>query len=396
MSLGDIILRQLRLLYSLLFISMILVPYQNCGTGFESGTNAELALNTDPTPTPSPTPTPTPTSTPAPTPTPTATVTPTPSPSPPPTGAGSLSQVASQLQPGQWVVFQTQNYNDSTLNENGTIFAYAEEMKWDAQRREMQFVGSYHYQRNVHLVYSENTNSWARRNLDINIFGPNGGHCYDHLALIPGLRMLYMRPFGADGNRMRTYNLDTQIWGTTSSFSEPIQDAVGIEYFPELGRIVYADEYAIRLYNPADNTWSKVMSTPPGFGPYHNFVEYSPVHKIVIMGGGNGSRAIYKMDPSGNINRLADAPIEMAVGHSIQTHDPVSGNFLIFGEDASAWDFNPISGAWTRLPTPPFTSISGDFPTTIAAIAGPISTYGVVMIAKYAGSGSRVYLYRHK
>lgn len=424
-------MKKLKKLINFVAIFGLVVLFNNCGKGFKAIQIKNLgSLGNSPIPTSTPTPTltprpsstptatatprpsstPTATATPRPSPTPTATATPRPSPTPtptpippsptpnptpvptPPVISGALRDAAASMQVGQWAVFPTLNYNDSTLSESGTIFAFAEEMKWDAQRKEMQYVGAYHYQKVVHLVYSENNNTWSRRSIDASVMGMPF-HSYDHMALVD--RILYVRPFGAAGNKFKTYNLDSQSWGTSASFSGPLQDGIGVEYFPELGRIVYADAYAIRLYNPTNNTWTTSMETPDDFGDYHNFVEYSPIHKVTILGGGNGSRAVYKMNSSGTITRLADAPVELAVSHSIQTHDPVSGNFLVFAENSS-YEYNPITGVWKRLPASPFEGAGGDFPDVTAMVAGPISTYGVIMFAKYAGSGSKVYLYKHK
>jgi hypothetical protein len=306
--------------------------------------------------------------------------------------ASALGDAANSMEPGEWLQFSTSNFNDSTLNESGPIFVYAEEMKWDKQRGEMQFVGAYHYQTVVHLVYSEATNSWGRRSIGGVLGMPF--HGYDHMALSDTTRTFYVRPFGAGGNKLQRYNLDTQQWSASASFSGPVQDAVGIEWFPELNKVVYIDEYAVRLYDPASNSWSTALENPAGLGPYHNFAEYSSKHKVMIMGGGNGSRAVWRMNSSGQITRLADAPIEVGVMSSIVTTDPVSGNFLVFGKDQS-YEFNPVSNAWTRIATPPFVTLSNEYPHVQYAVAGAIPTYGVVMVAKYDGSGSRVYLYKH-
>ena len=67
-------------------------------------------------------------------------------------------------------------------------------------------------------------------------------------------------------------------------------------------------------------------------GVYQNFAEYNPVHKVMIFGGGNGSRDLYKMDNAGTITKMMNAPIDLGTTWgSITTIDPMSGDFLIFG-----------------------------------------------------------------
>jgi len=313
-------------------------------------------------------------------------------------GASPLSDAANALQPGQWTVLTTNGFNDSILNINGTIFAYSEEMKWDSQKNEMHFVGAYHYQPVAHIVYNESTNTWSKRNLDAGVFG-QPFHSYDHMAIDPASRLMWVRPFGAAGNKLQRYDLDAKTWSSTATFSGGLQDAVGIEYFPELKKVVYIDEGNVRLYDPASNAWLVAMVSPAGLGPYHNIAEYSPVHKVMIMGGGNDSRAIYRMNSSGQITRMKDAPVVIGVTNSIVTVDPISGDFLVLTRAKQFYQYNPITDVWTQLSggtSVALFNLSSDFPDIQGAAASPIPQYGVIMVAKYDGNNSKIYLYRHK
>jgi hypothetical protein len=314
-----------------------------------------------------------------------------------PVGASPLSDAAAALQPGQWTTLSTTGFNDSLLNIGGTILAYSEEMKWDSQKNEMHFVGAYHYQPVAHIVYNESTNTWAKRTLDASVFG-QPFHSYDHMAIDPATRKMWVRPFGAGGALLKRYDLDAKTWTNTAAFTGGLQDAVGIEYFPDLKKVVYIDEGAVRLYDPANNSWGVSMTSPAGLGPYHNIAEYSPVHKVMIMGGGNDSRALYRMNSSGQITRLKDAPVVLGIGNSIVTVDPISGDFLVLTKSKQFYQFNPMTDVWTALGSSGVSlfSLSTEFPDIQGAAASPIPQYGVVMVAKYNGSNSKVYLYRHK
>lgn len=311
------------------------------------------------------------------------------------THASALGDAASALQEGEWAVLSTNGFNDSLLSINGTVLAYAEELKWDTQAGEMHFVGGYHYQPTAHISYSESTNTWTSRPLSSGVFG-QPFHSYDHMAINPAGRVMWVRPFGAGGKVLKRYDLNAKTWSTTAAFSGGTQDAVGIEWFPEMNRVVYLDEGQTRLYDPAANSWSTISGALAGLGPYHNVIEYSPVRKVVIMGGGNGSNALYRLNSSGQITRLKDAPISIGVTNSIVTVDPVSGNFLVFGRNKSFYEFDPINDSWAPLARPPFVDLSSESPDIQAAAAGPVAQHGVIMVAKYNGNGSRVYLYRHK
>src|SRR5262245_31505984 len=116
-------------------------------------------------------------------------------------------------------------------------------------------------------------------------------------------------------------------------------------------------------------------------GPYHNFAEYSPVHKVILFGGGNGSSDLYKLDAAGKVTALKKAPIGLGTMQSIVTLDPVSGDFLIFGKGGSFYVYDVTSDAWKRQggKVPIFE------PTRVAdnkvwhVTATPVSTYGVTM-----------------
>ncbi|HKU15964.1 MAG TPA: hypothetical protein VJQ52_16335 [Steroidobacteraceae bacterium] len=309
--------------------------------------------------------------------------------------ASALGDTANAMQEGEWTVLSTNGFNDSILNINGTIFAYSEELKWDTQAGEMHFVGGYHYQPTAHIVYSEANNTWVSRPLSSSVFG-QPFHSYDHMAINPAGRVMWVRPFGAGGTKLQRYDLDAKTWSSTASFSGGTQDAVGIEYFPDMNKVLYIDEGQTRLYDPVSNSWSTISGALAGLGPYHNIAEYSPVHKVMIMGGGNGSRALYRVNASGQITRLKDAPIEIGVTNSIVTVDPVGGNFLVFGRNKSFYEFDPIRDTWAPLAKPPFVDLTSDFPDIQGAAAGPVQRYGVIMVTKYDGNASKVYLYKHK
>ena len=75
-------------------------------------------------------------------------------------------------------------------------------------------------------------------------------------------------------------------------------------------------------------------------GVYHNIAEYSPVHKMVLFGGGNGSSDLYKLDAKGKVTTLKKTPIGVGTMQSIVTLDPVSGDFLVFGKNGSFYVYD--------------------------------------------------------
>jgi hypothetical protein len=314
-------------------------------------------------------------------------------------GASVLSDAANQLQPGQWVVVNTQNFNAALLDDGAAyqVLQYTEDMVWDPLTRQLLFVGGGHNSDAEYLSYSEATNTWTRRK-------PGGGpwaccssHAYDGNAIIPAAGKLFFHQMAWDyADRLDVVDIATNSWSRTAPMAQHPGCCIGLEYFPELGGLVMADgRTGVQFYDATADRWSMVSSNV-SFGEYHNFAEYSPGHNVLIFGGGEGSggTAVYRMNANRQITRLGNAPQQLGTTHSIVTTDPNSGNFVVFFGGSTVYEFNPMTDTWRRLTmTPPWTSIGeGGVWDTVAT---PVSTYGVIAFAKYAGNNSRVYLYRH-
>jgi hypothetical protein len=123
-------------------------------------------------------------------------------------------------------------------------------------------------------------------------------------------------------------------------------------------------------------------------GGYHSVSEYSTTAKAVYFGGGNGSRDLYKLESTGQITKMANAPVVMGVyngGNAPLTADPVSGELLVLGLDRNLYAYNPASNAWRTMPQQhPFSSLG--FTVTV-----PVNTYGVVMVLQ----PGKITLYKH-
>jgi hypothetical protein len=313
--------------------------------------------------------------------------------------ATALSDVAAAVQAGQWAELVTTGFDSATLDDGGAyaVFWYAEDIAWDAARQQLLFVGGGHGSDPEFLTYSEATNAWTRRK-------PGGGipwdtyfsETYDHLALIPSLGRLYFRqPAFTPSDRIEIYDIVAGTWTRSPLMPNRPACCGALEYFPELGGLVnVAGPGPVYFYDPAANAWS-TLAASVSIGEYHNFAQYSPVHRVMIFGGGEGPNgtALYRMDANRQITRLNNAPQRMGTTYSIVTTDPVSGNFLVFFDNAS-YQFNPMTQVWTLLPgVPPWRPIG--YAGVFAAVATSLPEYGVVLVAKYAGDNSRVYLYRH-
>ena len=305
--------------------------------------------------------------------------------------SSELGDLAAALQPGEWQELPTSGFNSALLTQGSHhALQYQESMKWDPVDRKMHFVGSGHLEPYIQVTFDEANNSWSKRDVP-GYFDTS--HGYDHMAIDPVGRRFYFRQF--NGSRLDILNLDTGQWSTSSRMNaDQWLVAGGLAWIPELESVLFVDSVEISLYTPRTDSWSLVTRNTNGLGEYHNFAEYSPVHQVTIYGGGNGSNTVYRIDANGNVERMSDSPVGLGIPQSMVVADPISGNFLVF-TDNSFYEYDPIADRWSRqsvsIPFGP-----GVDPGVIGASAAPMSTHGVIMIVKYDGNDSRVYLYRHQ
>jgi hypothetical protein len=309
-----------------------------------------------------------------------------------------MSDVAAALPPGQWAELATGNFNAATLDDGAsyTVFYYTEDLAWEPVSRQLLFVGGGHGSDAEFLRYRESTNAWMRSKPGGSQWHASFSHGYDHDAIVPALGKFYFRqPASEPSNTLEIYDIASDTWSRSPAMPGRPACCGAVEYFPELnGLVVVAGPGPVYLFELATRQW-RTLSAGQAIGDYHNFAEHSPVHRVMIFGGGEGANgtALFRLDANRQIVRLNNAPQRMGTTYSIVTTDPVSGNFLVFF-DTAAYQFNPMTQVWTPLTsTPPWLALGdrGIFNT----VATPIAAYGVVLFAKYAGDDSRVYLYRH-
>lgn len=324
-------------------------------------------------------------------------------------GATNLSDKAAQMQPGTWAELSTTGFSGSLLENGciGNILGYSDSAMWDPIARQLRFMGSPHcggaggnpYKL---IRYDDSSSAWTSCTGNDSScaasFITDQGHAYEHSALDPGSQTWYRRWYGSA--RVSKFSFGTNgPWSDLPSMNHGYtQVAGGLAYFPELyggGGLVFAQGgYGeVHLWNKSQNQWNKV-ATGLAMGPYHNFAEYNPVHKVVIFGGGNGSSDLYKVNASGAVTKMQNAPIGLGIQQTIITVDPISGDFLVLASGGKFYVYRVTTDTWTlQSGTPPVSSPLTSSLTDI--IATPISNYGVTMFLRYNYTSSKVYLYRH-
>ncbi len=320
----------------------------------------------------------------------------------------SLSDLAARLKPGEWGELSTMNIN-ATLGEtsgntaSGDIITYVESMAWDPITRRVYFLGSDANQNPENYIsyrfvsYSETTNSWSILPKADWFYG--GRHAYDHNALDSvGRRFYHLEYSTFDIHR---YELDTGLWTQLPSVPlRPDPPLSSIAFVPELGGLVYMSDAdgEVLLFKESEGKWSNLGKTS-GLN-YHSFAEYNPVHKVTVFGGGNDSSKMYKLSAAATITPLKDAPLVLSLPRMEFTVDPVSGDFLVLGQDKTFRAYDVTTDSWRALPSPPASLWNvdeiGQEHGYVSQVAGvPINTYGVVMFVTCDGPDCRVNIYKH-
>ncbi|MCC7405489.1 MAG: hypothetical protein IT288_13910 [Bdellovibrionales bacterium] len=260
------------------------------------------------------------------------------------------------------------------------------------------------------VSYRAESNTWQR--LPRGAWMPNPdtdynhgmGHGYEHSFIDPVTRTYFFHQVCNKTVPLQRYNIDTQFWTPvavplpTTSYSSGCYTT--LVYLPELKAIFYTDlGGAYLLY---DNTTKWVTVAAEGslpMGGYHFTSSYSPVHKVLIFGGGNGGRQMYKLDASAKVTPIKTPPFDIGVNASVLTVDPVSGNFLAFTGNSEFYIYSVTTDTWLLKAAGSSVPIwnSGGYNNPIfGVVATPVSNFGVTMFVTTNGPNAfRVFLYKN-
>ncbi len=324
-------------------------------------------------------------------------------------GATALSDKASSLKAGQGLNSWGQLTGVgglSLLNDcgnQGTNLPFAEGLEWNPLEGAAYYFGSddpinctddpatttIDESKSYHLQYLEQTNTWLRLPT-----GPYAAspylHQYDGSAIDWRNGVYYY--MGCCGGQLRQYDLETGVWSSRGDSVPAFDCCSGIEYFPERQAVYLftpGTPGVLRYLADGGTTWQSV-SVPAGCDAvYHAYIEYNPVKKGIIFGGGNGTKTVCWLGETGSVAVKASYPGASSLRNpSVEiTTDPVSGDFLVLagvGQSTPEWyQYDVTTNIWTNLgasnvPTDLFAqaTFAGDWP---APLAVPIPQWGVTM-----------------
>ncbi len=296
----------------------------------------------------------------------------------------ALEELAVRMKPGTWEELKTEGLTEERLKAGSRhILGYAEEAEWDAVERRLHLVGQGDDVLK-HVVFDEGSNSWS----DLKPPPATGiGAAYDHMALDPRERALYYRQYGQAA--VYRHDLKTGDWDALPAM--PGNPTVGgaLDVLPGTSVLVFTGGGEAYAYSPATRKWRSLGSNLAMFG-YHNFGETSPLHRVLVFGGGNGDRRLHRMDASGRIAPLRDAPIGLGITDAVVAADPATGKMLVLErrEAGRFYEYDVPGDSWKPLAT-------AGVPAMRDAVAAPIATHGVVLFLSFDFGRSKVFLYKH-
>jgi hypothetical protein len=299
-----------------------------------------------------------------------------------------LGDLAASMEPGTWAELKTNVPNGQTFFEfittdRPSIFRYAENAAWDPETRQLFYMGSPHQSTSKFIVYSDETNTWEARPLPENIYLR---HAYDHVTLGNGAFYYRAQP------SFYKYSISSQSWSKLPDVPTDLSAAGAFVFFPEMNGVFNIDRKGLSFYSPGPNQWSRIYEDFT-MGTYHNIAEYNPMHKAVLFGGGEQTpQLLNKMDASGKVVKLNNAPFGVSVTLSNLALDPVSGKYIVIRSSNDAmYEYDMTADSWRNLNMKsPFTVVDRH-----CVVSAPISTYGVIIYLSEWGGNSTVWLYKH-
>lgn len=318
----------------------------------------------------------------------------------------ALGELAASLSAGEWGQLTTINLvptlgQTNLLNGNittGNDTSYSDSLAWDSTGQLALFVGQDHYTTPPHIarlsIYDASSNTWS--NGDYQSWMGTITHGYDHNAVDPARRDFYYMMYNS--RVLRQYDIATASWSEKASAPVSVFPIFTITsalaWFPERDTLIAFSHRYLGEYDPDTNSWSALYTVAdnPAQQNYHTIMEYNPVHNVVLFGGGGYlPRKLFKLDATGTVTQLADAPIDIFIGGETNNLvvDPVSGDYLYITNANVFYKYDITVDEWTLLS-------SAGLPARWNTIAAPIDTYGVIMFVTLNGTSTgTVWVYKH-
>jgi hypothetical protein len=305
-------------------------------------------------------------------------------------GDTELATLAARMKPGEWAELKTTGYSADLLKvQSHQILEYTDTAVWDPKSQQVLFVGQGHYSAVKFIAYSAASNSWKLmptpswwKGDPATGKGPIG-HAYENNAIDVAHGLLFHHQSAT--RLVHKYDIAKGEWSTLPEIKgAPTGHGSALTYFPERKGLVRVYGGSIHVFDDDKNAWSLLKEKVP-MGPYHNIAKYNPIDHAVLLGAGNGSKLLHRLDAQGNLTPLQEAPMVIRISSTITGVDPVSGELLVLGMDNKKQfhAFDVKKNAWRQLPDAPIAD----------GVTAPIAEHGVTMY--FAHRPDKVFLYKH-
>jgi hypothetical protein len=302
-----------------------------------------------------------------------------------------LGKLAASMKPGEWKELVTQGFGKQLLTSGrGGILPYADSGAWEAKTETLHFVGQGHLRPPPqHVIYTANTNSW-RRECPQWLAKLKWFHGYENTCADPVNGLVFHNPSAS--NIVRQYDVATRKWTQLPNLpgGTPKGHGTASTFFPEMGAkgsIVRFYTGSAQRFDMKAQKWSKITGDFSKAKSYHNVAEYNPKLKVVLFGGGNGSKQLYVIDKDGKTRALKEAPCWIGSSVSHLACCPASGELVVISyhrndKSMHALDLADQKAEWRKLPEPPFHK----------GVITTVSSYDCIVLFNY----QKVMVYKHK
>lgn len=292
--------------------------------------------------------------------------------------ASVLEETIQAMKPGTWRPLVTPGLTVDMLKTGDpnpvTVYSTSRAADWDPLTEQIIYMGAGHYKPMCFNIYSVKTNSWRKETAR-----PAGSdwlsHSYDNKAMDKNGNYFIQHHGNNGGDSIFVYNTLSGTW--TGSFSALCRSCHygSLKFFPEMNSLTYCLGGSLWTM---DMETKQVQTRASGLTMegLHNLSFYNPIHKVLLFGGGGydgrNSAALYKMDSTGAITRLRDAPMTYQVnGCPVIAIEPVTGEMLFFTED-SVYGYD--------LPTQTYHAYGKSYiDMCIETAAVPLPEYGAIV-----------------
>lgn len=305
-------------------------------------------------------------------------------------GETELGKLAAGMKPGTWAELKTQGYTADLLKvQNHHILEYTDTAVWHPRSQQVLFVGQGHYSAVKFITYSAVTNTWKLMPTPVWWTGDPKtgkgpiGHAYQNNTIDAARGILFHHQSAT--RLVHKYDIAKEEWSTLPEIKgAAIGHGTALAYFPERKSLVRVLGGVVHFFDEEKGTWS-LLKDKVAMGPYHNIARYDPVDRSVILGAGNGSKTLYRLDAAGSIISLREAPFVIRISSTVTAVDPVTGDLLVLSMDDQRkfHALNLKNNEWRQLPDAPLAE----------GVAVPISTHGVTLYFAYRPV--KVLLYKH-